>query len=102
MEAVLARGDRKVGKVILNAYKNGAIFDSWTEYFKIENWNNAFISAGAHKNDYTRQIPKEEVLCWDFIDIGINKEFFIRENNLAYQNKLEDINRQQKKELDIE
>ncbi len=87
MEVVLARGDRKVGKVLLNAYKNGAIFDSWSEYFKIEYWNKAFLDCGVDKEEYKRQIPKEEILCWDFIDIGISKEFFIRENRLAYQNK---------------
>ena len=87
MEAVLARGDRKVGKVILNAYKNGAIFDSWSEYFKFENWDKAFKESGVLPESYTKEINEEDVLCWDFIDIGVTKRFLLSERHKAYESK---------------
>ncbi len=87
MEAVLARGDRNVGKVILSAYKNGAIFDSWNEYFKIDVWNKAFLENGIDKKAYTREFSEDEILCWDFIDMGITKRFLLKEKHEAYNNK---------------
>ncbi len=87
MEAILARGDRKVGKCILTAYKNGAIFDSWNEHFKPEIWDNAFIENGVDVNNYTSEIGEDKTLCWDFIDMGISKSFLIRERHLAYSSK---------------
>ncbi len=87
MEAVLARGDRKVGKVLLNAYSQGCIFDSWSEFFKPEKWYKAFEDENVDKNDYTRQFADDEVLAWDFIDMGIKKSFLLKEKNLAYSNK---------------
>ena len=87
MEAVLARGDRKVGKVILSAYKNGAIFDSWNEFFKVDVWNKAFLENGVDKKDYTREFSEDEILCWDFIDMGITKKFLLKERHEAYKNK---------------
>lgn len=87
MEAVLARGDRKVGYVLINAYKNGSYFDGWSEFFKPEVWENAFIEAGVSSDDYTREFNENELLAWDFIDIGITKSFFKRERSLAYNNK---------------
>ena len=87
MEAVLAKGDRKVGSVILNAYKNGAIFDSWSEFFKYENWQNAFIDAGVKIEDYTKEFDLNSILAWDFIDMGIKKSFLQKERALAYSDK---------------
>lgn len=87
MEAVLARGDRKVGKVILNAYNNGAIFDSWSEYFKFENWDKAFKDAGVSPDSYTSEFSEEDLLAWDFIDIGITKKFLLKERHKAYNNE---------------
>ncbi|MBR2377713.1 MAG: TIGR03960 family B12-binding radical SAM protein [Clostridia bacterium] len=87
MEAVLARGDRKVGKVILNAYNNGAIFDSWSEYFKFENWDKAFKDAGVSSDSYTSEFNEEDILAWDFIDIGITKKFLLKERHKAYNNE---------------
>ncbi len=87
MEAVLARGDRRVGKVILSAYQNGAIFDSWNEFFKKDVWDKAFIDNGVDKNDYTREFSEDEILCWDFIDMGITKKFLLKERHEAYKNK---------------
>ena len=87
MEAVLARGDRNVGKVLLNAYNQGCIFDSWSEFFKPEKWYKAFEDTGVDKNDYTRLFDDNEVLSWDFIDMGIKKSFLLKEKNLAYSDR---------------
>ncbi len=87
MEAVLARGDRKVGKVILNAYNNGAIFDSWSEFFKFENWDKAFKDAGVSPDSYTSEFNEEDLLAWDFIDIGITKKFLLKERHKAHNNE---------------
>lgn len=86
MEAILARGDRRVGKCILTAYKNGAVFDSWNEHFKPEVWSNAFIENGVDKNKYLDEHDENKTLCWDFIDMGITKSFLIKERRLAYKN----------------
>ena len=87
MEAVLARGDRKVGKVLLNAYRQGCIFDSWSEFFKPEKWYKAFEEEKVDRNNYTRRFDDSEVLAWDFIDMGIKKSFLLKEKNLAYNDK---------------
>ena len=87
MEAVLARADRKVGKVLLNAYRQGCIFDSWSEFFKPEKWYKAFEEEKVDRNNYTRRFDDSEVLAWDFIDMGIKKSFLLKEKNLAYNDK---------------
>ena len=87
MEAVLARGDRKVGKVILDAYNQGCIFDSWSEFFDPDKWYKAFENAGVNKDNYTKKFDDNDVLAWDFIDMGIKKSFLLKEKNLAYSNK---------------
>ena len=87
MEAVLARGDRNVGKVLLNAYNQGCIFDSWSEFFKPEKWYKAFDDENVDKNYYTRRYDDDEILAWDFIDMGIKKSFLLKEKNLAYSDR---------------
>ena len=87
MEAVLARGDRRVGSVILNAYKKGAIFDSWSEYFKFEYWEQAFNETGVSPESYVSEFNEEDLLAWDFIDIGITKKFLLKERHKAYNNE---------------
>ncbi|RDU23034.1 TIGR03960 family B12-binding radical SAM protein [Anaerosacchariphilus polymeriproducens] len=84
LEGVLARGDRKLGKTILEAYKNGCLYDSWTEFFHNQYWMDAFEKTGLDINFYTvRQRDFGELLPWDFIDIGVTKEFLIREYKKA-------------------
>ena len=84
MEAVIARGDRKIGKVIYDAYKAGAKFDGWSEHFSLERWQEAM-----EKNDLSiafyanRERSYEEVFPWDHIDVGVTKKFLIRENDKA-------------------
>ena len=84
LEGVLARGDRRVGAVIEEAYRTGAIYDSWSEYFKNDVWMKAFETCGVDIGFYTtRERSLDEVFPWDFIDAGVSKEFLIREWNHA-------------------
>ncbi|MDO5149615.1 MAG: TIGR03960 family B12-binding radical SAM protein [Oscillospiraceae bacterium] len=76
LEGVLARGDRKIANVIYDVYQDGGIFDAWTEFFDNERWLNAFEKNGIVKEFYTtRERDVEELLPWDFIDIGVSKQF---------------------------
>ena len=80
LEGVFARGDRKLCALLLEAYKNGCIFDSWSEHFHNELWMKAFETLGIDMDFYTtRERSKEELLPWDFIDAGITKAFLWRE-----------------------
>lgn len=80
LEGVLARGDRKVAAVIEEAYKNGALYDSWSEYFKNEIWMQAFDTCGLSIAFYTtRERSLDEIFPWDFIDCGVSKNFLKRE-----------------------
>lgn len=89
LEGILARGDRRVGAVILEAYKNGAIYDSWFEHFKYKVWLDAFKTCGVDPDFYTsRERSLEEILPWDFIDAGVSKQFLIREWQRALEAKV--------------
>lgn len=80
LEGVLARGDRRVGKSLLQAYKNGCIFDAWTDTFDNNKWMEAFETTGLDVAFYTtREKDLDEILPWDFIDTGVTKEFLKRE-----------------------
>jgi len=80
LEGVLARGDRKISSLIEEVYKNGALYDSWSEHFKNDIWMNAFETCGLDADFYTvRERDLEEVFPWDFIDAGVSKEFLKRE-----------------------
>ena len=81
MEAVFARGDRRVGKVLLKAVQLGCKFDGWSEYFNEALWKKAFEETGVNPDFYTvRRRSYEEILPWDLIDSFVTKEFFVREN----------------------
>ena len=89
LEGVLARGDRKTGALIEEAYKNGAIYDSWSEYFDNRIWMKAFETCGLSVDFYTtRERSLDEVFPWDFIDAGVSKEFLKREWLNAIDEKL--------------
>jgi radical SAM family uncharacterized protein len=84
LEAVFARGDRRLSNVIIEAYKNGCKFDSWREHFKFDKWMATFEELGVDPSFYaTREREYDEFLPWDIIDIGVEKEFLIRENEQA-------------------
>ncbi|MCI8464915.1 MAG: TIGR03960 family B12-binding radical SAM protein [Lachnospiraceae bacterium] len=80
LEGVLARGDRRVSRVILEAYRLGCLYDSWSECFDNDKWMAAFEAAGLEIDFYNlRERSLEELLPWDFIDTGVTKEFLKRE-----------------------
>lgn len=80
LEGLLARGDRKVGAAIMDAYQNGALYDAWSETFKNQIWMEAFEHTGINPDFYTtRERSMDEILPWDFINIGVSKNFLIKE-----------------------
>lgn len=80
LEGVFARGDRRLSKVIYDAYSNGALFDAWTETFKLEPWMKAFEENNIDPYFYSaRERKRDEILPWDHIDIGVTKEFLYSE-----------------------
>lgn len=80
LEGILARGDRKLCKVLLSAYKKGCLYDAWSETFKYDLWLEAFEETGVDPDFYTtRNRSLDELLPWDFIDAGVTKQFLIRE-----------------------
>ena len=87
LEAVFARGDRRLGPVIEEAVKNGARLDGWDEYFNYSYWFDAMNTCGIDASFYTtRGYGEEELLPWDTIDVGVRKEFLKRERHRAYEN----------------
>jgi len=84
LEAVIARGDRRICDVIIKAFEKGAKFDGWSEYFNFEIWKEAMQECGVLGEFYAyRARSYDEILPWDFIDIGVNKEYLILENEKA-------------------
>ncbi|MCX5699354.1 MAG: TIGR03960 family B12-binding radical SAM protein [Candidatus Omnitrophica bacterium] len=81
LEGVLSRGDRLLGKVILAAYKKGARFDAWSNYFSFSKWQDAFLESGVDAQSYLCEKPTNGLLAWDFIDTGIDKEVLLSEFN---------------------
>lgn len=89
VEAVFARGDRRVGQALLKAWESGAKFDGWMEYFSYEKWMEAFEAAGMNVDFYAhRERSFDELLPWDHIDCGVTKEFLIREYEDALAGKV--------------
>ncbi len=89
LEAVFARGDRRLGPVIEEATKNGARLDGWDEYFNYSHWFDAFQTCGIDPDFYTvRGYGEEEILPWDTIDVGVRKDFLLRERHRAYDAKI--------------
>ena len=80
LEGVMARGDRRVGKVIEEAYRLGCLFDSWTETFRNDLWMQAFDNTRVDIAFYNQRVRgKDEIFPWDFIDIGVSRSFLRRE-----------------------
>lgn len=88
LEGVLARGDRRLGAVILDAWKMGCKFDSWDDRFNFDAWMKAFEMNGIDPFFYTkRKRPFEELLPWDHLDYGVSRKFLENENKKAHENK---------------
>ena len=80
LEGVLARGDRRLSKVLLRVYEKGCFYDAWSEYFHNDKWLEAFTECGLSMDFYAfRERSVDELLPWDFIDCGVTKEFLRRE-----------------------
>ena len=87
LEGILARGDRRLGAAVLRAYEKGCLFDAWSDFFDNRIWMDAFAETGIDPEFYTlRERSLDEMFPWDFIDVGVTKEFLIRE----YQNALKE------------
>jgi len=80
IEGIFARGDRRVAPAIEHAYRHGALFDAWTEYFSYERWMDAFAACGVDYENYIyRERATDELFPWDFIDCGVNKSYLEKE-----------------------
>jgi len=85
LETILARGDRSLSPVILKAQESGCIFDSWTENFDYDKWMSALNECNINAEDFLNEIDIEQVLPWEHLDIGVSKEYFLKERELAYK-----------------
>ena len=89
VEGVFARGDRRISDAIYYAYKNGCLFDAWTEEYKHDVWMEAFEKYGAGLEFYIfRERNVDEILPWDILDIGVNKSYLVREWENARNEKV--------------
>lgn len=88
LEAVFAKGDRRLGKVLMTAQKLGCKFDGWSDFFDYDKWMQAFEICGIDPEFYAlRRIGYDEILPWDYADIGVPKSFLIKEHKKAYEEK---------------
>ena len=87
LECVLARGDVRVSKAVMEAYKLGARFDNWEEMLRKDLWDRAFSLAGINPADFTRELPIDATLPWDGIDPLVSKDFLLKERERAYKEK---------------
>ena len=85
LEAIFARGDRALAPLIELAYRKGAMFDSWTEHFRYEIWQEAMDELGIDKDKYLGAQSLDKPLPWEFIDIGVSRAFLLREREKAYR-----------------
>jgi radical SAM family uncharacterized protein len=83
VEALLARGDEKLGPVIEKVYRDGGVFQEWTEFFRFPLWVESCKALGIDPKDYHRERRPDEQLPWDFINMGVSREFLAREYEKA-------------------
>lgn len=88
LEGILSRGDKRTSKVIHRAWQTGARLDSWTEHFNLERWLEAFEYYGMDPEEFTRERSLSEILPWDFVKVGVSREFLLRERHKAYSGKI--------------
>ena len=86
LEAVLARGDRRLGKVLELAFRKGAHLDAWSEYFDLSRWEEAFAACGLDPAFYANRVrPREEILPWSMISCYVSDAYLWRQRELAHQ-----------------
>jgi radical SAM-linked protein len=83
IQTVLARGDERLNDVILNVYQQGGIFQEWSEFFIADRWKNAAENFGVNFENYLKPLDFNQALPWDFIDIGVSKNFLKQEYSKA-------------------
>ena len=84
IEAIFAKGDRRLGEVLYRAWEKGCKFDGWGEYFYMDWWMEAFVDCGLDPEFYAyREIPYDEVLPWDHISCGVRKSYLVKEHQKA-------------------
>ena len=84
IEAVLARGDRRLGNVLETVWRKGGHLDAWEEYFSLERWQEAFAECGVDPAFYAyRRLEKDEIMPWDMISSGVTREYLWREHENA-------------------
>ena len=89
IEALLARGDRKVSAVIRKVYEKGGIYDAWSDYYKHDRWVEAIEECGLSLDFYAfRERKEDELFPWDFIDIGVSKAFLLKEYKKAARGEI--------------
>ena len=88
LEAVLARGDRRLCGAIEEAYKSGCYLDGWAESVDFEKWYAALDRCGVKPSEYTREFGEGEVLAWDYMDIFVEKAYLLKERKRAYEQKV--------------
>ena len=86
LEAILARGDRRIGKALLEAFRRGFNLDAWSEHFKFDEWMDIFREVGLDPDFYAcRRRAEDEIFPWDHLDIGVTKAFLLAENRKAHE-----------------
>lgn len=89
IEATLSRGDRRMGRVIENVWRDGGRLEAWSDYFSFDRWMKAFDDAGVDPTFYAhREREKDEVMPWDLADVGVRKEHLWHEREQAYKSEL--------------
>lgn len=89
LEAVFARGDRKLSEVLIKAFEKGCRFDGWQEHFHYDKWMDAFSECGVDPDFYANRVRDyKEILPWDHIDVGVTKQYLMNENEKAREGKL--------------
>lgn len=89
IEATLSRGDRRMGRVIENVWRDGGRLEAWSDYFSFERWMKAFDDAGVDPTFYAhRQRDKDEVMPWDIVDVGVRRAHLWHEREQAYASEL--------------
>lgn len=88
VEAVFARGDRRLAPALALACEEGVVFDAWDEYFNYDRWMDIFSRTGVDPAFYANRVfGKDEVLPWDIIDCGVTRAYLWRERERAYKNE---------------
>ncbi len=90
LEGILSRGDRRLGRLLLQAYRNGCKFDGWSEHLDLRRWEKAADQTGIDALDYLRERPLDEPLPWDHIDTLVTKQYYVKE---YLKSRMEMLNR---------